>query len=484
MKQRGILMNKLTVSQVEQVQRATEDLLANVGVQVMHDGLLQRARTAGAQVDEARGVVRFPVPLLRELLAQVPSQYQIADLFGGEFTVGGEQGVPKQGHMGCLAIVTDPWIIDYETQRPRRPRLEDLRRHTIIAQTLEPVVAVSRMDFPVADVEGPTSSLRALEEHLLHYTKHIYVLPTSVESFEGWLEIGQILTQDRDLAQSRLITVGVPVLSPLRLTGMNAELLLGSCAHDFPVVSTICPMAGTTGPYSKIGTLLLGNAENVFLAAMTQIVRPGHPYLYALGPSRTDMTSGGDMYYTLDKVLWKLGAAQMGHAYHMPVSSECGGTMTYRYDQQNGAEGMLFMLAAHESGASILAGIGSCYNANGMSAEMMVIQIAWLEAARFLNRGIDTAALDQALDSITRVGPGGHYLADDLTLKMLRSDEFFDNELFDHSESYGPHPSLLERAHQKVEEMVADFESPVPGKVQEDLKRYFHDTYKRYTSGG
>ncbi len=33
-------MNRVTVSQVEQIQRATKDLLENVGVQVMHHGLL------------------------------------------------------------------------------------------------------------------------------------------------------------------------------------------------------------------------------------------------------------------------------------------------------------------------------------------------------------------------------------------------------------------------------------------------------------
>jgi trimethylamine--corrinoid protein Co-methyltransferase len=466
-------MKRLSSGQIQEIQRATQDILENVGVQVMHEGILQHARAAGARVDETSGIVRIPAPLLQELLAQVPPQYHIADLEGAGFTVGGNV-------QGCLAIVTDPWIIDYHTQLPRRPNLEDVRRHTIIAQKLEPVVAVSRMDFPVTDVQGSTSSLRALEEHLLHYGKHIYVLPTSLESLEQWLEIGQILTQDKDLAQSRLITVGVPMLSPLRLTETNAAILLKACANNFPIVSTICPMAGTTGPYSKIGTLLLGNAENVFLAALIQIIRPGHPYLYALGPSRTNMLSGGDMYYTLDKVLWKLAAAQMGHSYNMPVTSECGGTMTYRYDQQNGAEGVLFMLAAYESQASLLAGIGSCYNANGMSAEMMVVHIAWLEAARFLSRGINTETLDLAVESINRVGPGGHYLADDLTFKLLRSDEFFSSDLFDHSESYGPHPSLLERAHQKVEEMVAGFESPVPGKVQEDLKRYFHDLYRQY----
>lgn len=465
-------MRKLTSNQIEEIQRATEDVLENVGVAVMHKGLLKRARAVGAQVDGTSGVVRLPAPLLRELLAQAPTQYQISDLYGNEFTVGGNP-------TGCLAIVTDPWIIDYDTQRPRHPCLEDLRRHTIIAQKLDSVIAVSCMDYPVTDFEGPTSNLRAFEEHLTHYSKHIYVLPTSVESFERWLEIGEVLTQERDLAGSRLFTIGIPVLSPLRLTETNAELLIRSCAYDFPIVSTVCPMAGTTGPYNQMGTLLLGNAENAFLAAMAQIVRPGQPYLYAQGPSRTEMKSGDDMYYTLDKVLWKLGAAQLGQAYNLPVSSECGGTMTYRYDQQNGAEGMLFMLAACESGANLLAGIGSCYNAVGMSAEMMVIQTAWLEAARFLDRGIDTEGLSSAVESIKRVGPGGHYLADELTLKTLRTDEFFEQEIFDHSGVYGPYPSMLERAHEAVEQMVSDFESPLPGQVRQDLERYFHNLYAR-----
>ena len=119
-------MQELTSSQIEEIQRATEDLLENVGVQVMHDGLVQRAREAGARVDRASGVVRLPAPLLRELLAEVPAQYQIADLFGNEFTVGSERA-PGQGNgLGCLAIVTDPWIVEH------RPDLSpDCRKHDV-----------------------------------------------------------------------------------------------------------------------------------------------------------------------------------------------------------------------------------------------------------------------------------------------------------------------------------------------------------------
>jgi len=460
-------MKELSETQIEQIQRATEEILDHAGVEVQHPGLLDIAAKIGARVDRASGIVRIPPPLLRELIDQVPPQYTIAGSGGAQWTVGG-------GAQHCLAIVTDPWIVDYDSGEPRRPCLADVRRHTRIAQRLDQVVAISLMDFPVSDLPGPDSNLRAMEEHLLNHDKHLNVMAASRESLERWLQVGRILLRGEELKGSRLMTVGVAVRSPLTVTQMNAELLRTACEHDLPVVPTVCPMAGTTSPYSKAGTLLLGNVEIVFLAALTQMIRPGHPYLYAFGPSRTDMRNGEDMYYTLDKVLWKIAGVQLGRAYRMPTAAECGGTMTARCDLQSGAEGMLFMLAAHQSGADMLAGIGSCGNAVAMSGEMMLVHTAWLEAARFLTAGLDTGA-HLAVESIQRAGPGGYYMEDGLTLELLRSDEFFSSELFDYGGLHEGQPSMLERAHRKVGEMVAGFESPHSGEVQEELRRFFQE---------
>jgi trimethylamine--corrinoid protein Co-methyltransferase len=184
-----------------------------------------------------------------------------------------------------------------------------------------------------------------------------------------------------------------------------------------------------------------------------------------------------NLYYTIDKALWKMAHVQLAKYYNMPCSAECGGTLTYRYDQQNGAEGMLFMLAAYSSGAQLLVGIGSCYNAIGMSAEMMLIQTAWLETAKFLAQGFPVDELHLGLQNIKKAGPQGNFLMDDLTLKFMRGGEFFSNDLFDFSSYCGESSSLLEKAHQKVEELVADYVSSVPGQIQEELRRYFHDCY-------
>lgn len=471
------LMKELSKDEIERIKKATEDILENVGFQITHKEILRRCQKAGARVNDSGGNVRLPAPLLRELLACVPSSYNIASFEGTEHVIGGD-------NQYLQAIVTDPFIIDYRTQQPRRPCLEDLRRHTIIGQSLDNVVAMSRMDFPVSDVAGPTSSLRALEEFFLHNNKHILAYVTSPESFRQYLDVGAILLQDKDLGKSKLMGVAVGVRSPLTLLDFNAELLLSACNHNFEVIPTVCPIAGMTSPYSLASTLLLGNTETVFLAALSQIINPGNPFLYTFGPSVADMHSGFDWYYTLDKVLWKTAAVQLGRSYRIPVAAECGGTMTHRYDQQNGAEGILFMLSAYTSGANLLCGIGSCYNAVGMSAETMLIQTAWLAAAKFLNKGINSDDLHLGVENIRRAGPGGEFLADDLTLKFMRGGEFFASELFDFSgENYERGAPLLERAHRKAEEMVAGFKSPVSEKVQEELRRYFRGEYQRCIPG-
>lgn len=462
----------LTEAQVEQIREAARTHIERHGFVVQHAELLARARARGATVDEASGRVRLARALQAELMATVPARYTIGNILGETWEIGGD----KQYGM---AIVTDPWIIDYTTREPRHPCREDVRRHTIIAEQLEPVVAISRMDYPVTDVPGPTSSLRALEVHLLHHTRHYQVMAADLESFDQWREIAGILSRGGPV--SRLISSAVALGSPLVLNELNAELLQRAVAEGFAVVPTVCPMAGSTAPYSLAGTLLQSHIEVLMVALLSQVLRPGHPVEYVSGLSVTDLQNGNDLYYTLDKVLWKIAAVQLGKAERMPTGAECGGTLTHRYDPQAGAEGMLFMLAAHASAANIIAGFGSCHNAVGMSAEMMVIQQAYWRAARYISRGIRTDADRLGTASLERVGPGGQFLDDELTVELMRSDEFFRDGVFDLSGGQGESRSLLARAHDRVEQLVAGYQSRVPGDVQENLRRRFHELCGRGT---
>jgi trimethylamine:corrinoid methyltransferase-like protein len=104
---------------------------------------------------------------------------------------------------------------------------------------------------------------------------------------------------------------------------------------------------------------------------------------------------------------------------------------------------------------------------------MMFIQQAYLHAARHLAGGIRTEEPWLGTASIERVGPGGHFLEDDLTLDLMRSDEFFRDDIFDLTGGHGSGEPMLERAHARVEELVGCYQSKVPGDIQERLRRHF-----------
>ena len=99
----------------------------------------------------------------------------------------------------------------------------------------------------------------------------------------------------------------------------------------------------------------------------------------------------------------------------------------------------------------------------------------WLSADSFEFNGNSEQYVYIEVENIKKAGPGGSFLTDDLTLNLLRGGEFFSNDLFDFSGDFGKGPSLLEQAHQKTEDLISKFKSPLPERVQEEIRGYFRN---------
>jgi trimethylamine--corrinoid protein Co-methyltransferase len=469
-----MVIKVLDEAQILTFKAMTETLIEQTGFRVSSAEILGRAEKAGALVDRKKQIVRLPARLLHKLLQKAPARYTVRGCDGSTYCIG-------DGQPSVTAIVVDPWIIDSRTREPRRPCLADVLTNTILAQRYDIVSCVSRMDYPVTDDDGPWSSQRALLLHLLNHARHNMAYVSSEQDLDLWLQIGAALALGKPLSASGLLSFAVAIRSPLTLSALNCRILLEATARRLPVIPTICPMAGTTAPYDVASTLLLANAECVFLAALTQLLQPGNPFIYLVGPSVSNMHTGGDQYYTQEKVLWKVAAVEMARAYNLPAGAECGGTMDWRIDLQGGAESMLFMQTALGSGADLLTGIGSCFNANGLASETIVIQHAFLEAARYVQSGLSTRNLQEGLADIMAAGHDGHFLTDDLTLKQLHEQAFFANHLFDYSGentvSGRMSGSMWSRASRHVAQMTQNYVSPVPDKIQEALRVLFHNRF-------
>jgi len=463
----------LSDGEIEALHEKTLEVLETVGARITHDEALAKLARAGAKVDTASGTVRFPAQLVGELLDLAPPVAVYSGLNGRRLEVGGENRY-------FLSLILDPFIVDYE-RGLRRPVLEDVRRHTILGESLPRVHAMMRMQYPVSDVAEPDCYLKTMEVFLCHTTKHVSAYPASVENCREWMDAMAVIAEAAglDVLAEPLMSVAMAVTSPLVIHGPNVEIMKMAMERSYPVISTVCPMAGTTSPYSVAGTLLAANVEALLPVLVAQVFKPGHPVLYAIGPSATDMRTGHDLYYRAEKALFKLAGAQMGRFYRLPVAGEAGGTLTWRPDVQNGAEGMLFLLASLGAGQNLIGGLGSLHNANGMSAEQIVIQCGLADMAEYVVRGIAAEDFRLGVESIRRVGPGGNFLTDPLTLQRLRSKEFFHSPYLDLSGGYlEAAPGMAEIAHQTVERTIAEYRPTVPENVQEALRRFFRDKYR------
>ena len=456
-------INEFSKEQITLVRTRIEQILWEIGMRVELAEVRDACAAAGAEVRGDR--VHFSPEVLKRLVALAPRSYEIRSPFGRSWTIG-------DGNQYMAGIVIDPWINDPATGA-RRPAMDDLLTNLALMEHYDEIVLASRMDFPVTDYAGDISSYKALEQFFLNFNKHISAYCTSVESLQEYFEIGQTILGDQPLKDSKIMTVAVATLSPMALTDINCRLMLEAVKYNFPVIPTTCPMAGTTSPYTLIGTFIQGMAEVIGLCAIVQAVNPGNPYLSAFGPSVSSLLDGHDMYYTMEKPLWKLAATEIAGSYGLPYLVECGGNTPAGFDMQAGAESMIQMMSAVGSGADVLAGVGSCYNANGLSAENIVIGMSLKRASDFMTRGIRLDQIDESFDSIEEQKDLGYFLMDDLTLEHMRSGEFFADNTLNMAGEFKEEPTMLERAQSIIRDVKAKYVSPVPADAQERIQAYF-----------
>ncbi len=466
-------LSVLCEAEIEKLHKQTLEVFEKVGIKVTHEEALRKLKQAGARVDESTQIARIPAKMFKELLSQAPPVAEVTGLNGRQLQIG-------RDNRYYISLILDPFVNDYH-DGPRPPKLEDVRRHTIIGESLERVSGMMRMQAPVSDVPEPDCYLKTMEVFLCHVTKHVEAMPSSVENCRQWFDVYEVIADAAglDVAKEPLLSIAMAVTSPLQIHANNVEIMKMALTREYPVFPTVCPMAGTTSPYSVAGTALLANVEALATVLLVQLYKPGHPAYYCTAPSTTNLKSGHDLYYKAEKMTWKTIHCQMGKFYKLPIKHETGGSLTHRTDLQGGAESLAYIMASVFCGQNNMLGLGSMGNANGMSAEQIIMQCGLVDMAEYLAGGVDMSDYKLAFDSIKNAGPGGNYLTDQLTLDLMRGTEFFESPYFDLTGGYVKGAAgMYELAHQKAEELVANYKPTVPEKIRTAIKEFFKDRYQ------
>jgi len=220
--------------------------------------------------------------------------------------------------------------------------------------------------------------------------------------------------------QPRLWSV-INSTSPLQFSAEGAQVLLRLARLGQPICVAVCAMGGTTAPLTLAGLLAVQHAELLVGLVMTQLARPGCPFIYGGTSSVSSMHSGSLMMGAPEYWALMEATVRLGHWLGVPVRA--GGSLTDSHvpDAQAGIESALAIETVLRMDVQFVlhaAGILSSFNC--YSPEKFVIDDEVLSALRVAKRPIVVDDETLALDVMAACGPGGTVLSQRHTRRHAR----------------------------------------------------------------
>ncbi len=418
------LVEPMSPEQVVKIDKASMDILEDVGVVFRDDIALEDWRKAGADVRGDR--VHLDRFMVRELIAGIPETITLhARNPAHSVELGGSKSI-------FVPMTGAPYLRDLEDKR-RYPTLEDLAMFHKLAHVSPALHSsahhiVEPMDHIVAH-----RHLRITYSSMKHSDKTFMGMTTSPKNAEDVLDMCAILF-GADFMETHPVAVGnCNGNSPL----VWDEVMLGAMRafnrRNQPVLCSPFVLGGANTPASTAPAVAQLNAEALSALAYTQVVRKGCPAIYGHYLSTVSMQSGAPMAGTPEISLMNFMIGQMARHYRVPwrTSNTLGGAKTF--DAQAGYESASTMMAVLLAGANYL-WHSAGWNEAGMhcSVAKFVVDAEQCAMGHRMASGINWDDFDEALGAVRDIGPGGHYLGHPHTLENFQK-AFFMPKLFDNN---------------------------------------------------
>src|SRR5215472_16239617 len=460
----------LSPEEVETIHEQAMTILEEIGVDFLHERARQLFAKAGMRVEDNR--VRFDRAWVLEQVAKTPATFDLqARNSKNTVTLGGDNVV-------TAPVYGPPFVTDLERGR-RGATIEDFTNFDKLSQSVEQIHCAGGTTVEPEDLPLGTRHLDMVYSHLRWTDKPYMGSVISAENARDSIEMTAILLGGRDrIEETAAILALVNVNSPLRYDDRMLGALLEYAAANQPVVVTPFLMAGAMSPMGLAGTIAQQTAEALAGIALIQLVRPGAPCIYGSFLTNTDMQSGSPAFGTPESAMGILASAQMARHYRIPFRGGGALTSSKAPDAQAAYESMMCMWPTVLAGVHfVLHSAGWLESALLASYEKFVIDVETLRMFEWiLERGLPTDDEGFAMDALREVGPGGHFLGAEHTLRHYRTG--FYRPLISSTENFDRWNRLGARtadrvANEKWKRMLADYEDPgIDPAVDEELKQF------------
>ncbi len=396
---------------------AALDIIAGIGMRVLHEEARELLGDAGCTVTDA-DLVRIPRTLVKRARATAPNMIEVYDRTGAPaMSLGG-----RNSYFGTGSDLMSTY--DLETGEHRPSALSDVSRAARLCD------ALPNIDFAMScahpnDIAPHRSYLESFRAMVTSTTKPMVMTSENAGDLKVLWEIAcELRGGAEELRAKPYFTMYLEPVSPLSHPVESIEKLLFCADWGIPAIYSPAPLAGGTAPITVAGHTAQGVAESLFGLVIHQLRKPGAPFLFGIGPGVLDMATSQSSYNAPEYLMGYVCAVEMARWLDLPNWGYAGTTDAQVIDAQAGMEAAELTFLSLAAGSNLNHDIG--YIDYGMTAslELIVIMDEYLSLNRRIFAGVEVTPETLAVDTIRQVGPGGDFLSSKHTAKHVRTAQW------------------------------------------------------------
>jgi trimethylamine--corrinoid protein Co-methyltransferase len=465
----------LPEEKLDKIQSESLRLLEEVGIRVGDPGCLELLVRAGAKTVGQSNVVRLPAAMVLEAVGQLTGKYDLTDLRGNRLALPSPR--PLAG-----SRLKMPKYLDYEAETSRQVRRQDMINLTRVASALPKIAWSVVIDCPASD--GGPAEIDYADAIGLAYAitgKPILTAPTTESGMGMCIDLALAASGANSIDEFTNLMVCVNSSSPLQVGAEECKVLRCAVEHGVPVDVEPMTAAGASTPFTLAGTLMVENAEVLFMLCLANTIRPGAKMMESTVGSILNMKVPNLSLAAPESMLLGSAEAAITRLHGLPVMRMGGYCDSYYLDVQAGIEKAAFTLMIALSGADLVLMGGPLNDAAHQSCESVIIDHDVWELVDRCTREIQVDEETLAYETAVQVGIGGSNLEADHTLRWLRSGEHFYGGSFNRTTRPGVEYTMLARAHERAVNILnKPFAFGAPADSLDRIRQFVRDQAKLY----
>jgi trimethylamine--corrinoid protein Co-methyltransferase len=399
----------LDEAQILRIYQSALRVLEEVGVRVNLTKAVDLLAGNGARVKD-KNVVEIPSFLVEAAVQSAPSNVV---LYNREKEPAMELG----GRRIYFGTGTDlPKTVDLVTREIRDTKAADIVASTVISDAASNIDFIASYGLP-RDIPPGLHYIRCFQLEVENSVKPIFFTAGSVQDLQVILDMAAAVAGSRqELARYPFLIQYSEPTSPLTHSEEAVSKLICCAENRVPINYTPALLAGSTGPVTLAGALVVSVAEALSGIVIHQLANKGAPIITGVVASSMDMLKATITYTAPEFRLTHSAYADLFHYLGLPIWGTAGCSDSQFPDLQAGAEYGFTLLNAALDGCNLIHDCGYIGQGFVASPEMILFADEVIAMVKRYMRGFEVDDEHLAMDVIRKVGPGGHFLSEKHTL--------------------------------------------------------------------